>query len=373
MSGKMFQVGLEKLTVGVLLGILAFGGTTRAQEQPKPAPPASGDLITSDTVIKKESKQVLVDVIVTDKKGKYIRDLAQGDFKVYEDNKEQSLTSFTPGTSQTPGPNSNQKHYLVLFFDNSSMEMPDQMSARRAATQFIDANAGPNNLMAVVEFGGALRILQNFTASADLLKRAASGVKGASVASNADVSAGGVISDSGAMSSISAAEADYGARTMLLALRSLAKNLRTIPGRKMVVLISAGFPLSPERQSELTATLDACMKANVAIYALDARGLLAGSLRNMHRGLRNATAEKAREVASTARDKKIAAPRLVLAAFPEPQRPGGGGTGGGGGRRSHRGRCRPRNQGQVSKIGAPGQRRRTAGGGRRKPGSPQHG
>ena len=83
--------------------------------------------------------------------------------------------------------------------------------------------------------------------------------------------------------------------------------------------------LSPERQSELTATLDACMKANVAIYALDARGLLAGSLRNTNRGLRNATAEKAREVASTARDKKITAPRLVLAAFPEPQRPGGGG------------------------------------------------
>jgi VWFA-related protein len=292
-------------------------------------------LITSDTVIKKESKQVLVDVIVTDKKGKYVRDLAQGDFKVYEDNKEQALISFSAGTSQTPGPNSNQKHYLVLFFDNSSMEMPDQMSARRAATQFIDANAGANNLMAVVEFGGALRILQNFTASADLLKRAASGVKGSSVASNAGVSAGGagVISDSGAMSSISAAEADYGARTMLLALRSLAKNLRTIPGRKMVVLISAGFPLSPERQSELTATLDACMKANVAIYALDARGLLAGSLRNTNRGLRNATAEKAREAASTPRDKKIAAPRLVLAAFPEPQRPGGGGgTGGGGGR-----------------------------------------
>jgi len=126
MTAKKFQIGARKLTGGVLLGILAFGGSARAQEQPKPAPPAGGDLITSDTVIKKESKQVLVDVIVTDKKGKYVRDLTQGDFKVYEDNKEQSLTSFTAGTSQTPGPNNNQKHYLVLFFDNSSMEMPDQ-------------------------------------------------------------------------------------------------------------------------------------------------------------------------------------------------------------------------------------------------------
>jgi hypothetical protein len=32
---------------------------------------------------------------------------------------------------------------MVLFFDNSSMQMGDQMVARKAATQFIDTNAGP--------------------------------------------------------------------------------------------------------------------------------------------------------------------------------------------------------------------------------------
>src|SRR4029077_9961923 len=182
-----------------------------------------------------------------------------------EDNKEQTVSSFSAGTSQNASPNSNQKHYMVLFFDTTSMKLPDQMVTRTAVTKFIDANAGPNNLMAVVEFGGVLQIRQNFTANADLLKRAASGVKTASVASNADSGAsGGTIGVPG-MSFVSNAEADYGARTMLLALRSLAKNLRSIPGRKMVVLISAGFPLSPERESELTATLDACTKANVAI------------------------------------------------------------------------------------------------------------
>src|SRR5581483_8079350 len=75
--------------------------------------------------------------------------------------------------------------------------------------------------------------------------------------------------------SIPSAEADYGARTMLLAIRTLAKNLRAIPGRKMLILFSAGFPLTPERESELTATIDACNKANVAIYSVDARGLMA--------------------------------------------------------------------------------------------------
>src|SRR5215475_14373449 len=272
----------------VLLGLCAFSAKTRAQDQQPPAQqapaspsqaqapaPAGEDIVKSDVVIKKESKLVLVDVVVTDKKGKYIHDLTQGDFKVYEDNKEQAVTSFSAGTSQDAGPNSNQKHYLVLFFDNSSMQLPDQMIARNAAAKFIDANAGPNNLMAVVEFGGSLQIRQNFTANVDLLKKAASGLKGSAVASNVDPSTAGSAIAMQGMSSFSNAEADFGARTMLLALRSLAKDLRAIPGRKMVILISAGFPLSPERESELTATIDACTKSNVAIYPVDARGLMA--------------------------------------------------------------------------------------------------
>ncbi len=320
-EGKTTRLGVRLCVVA--LGVCALAGRGSAQEpqQPPPAPaaptatqgqaPAGGDVVASGVVIKRESKLVLVDAVVTDKKGKYIRDLTQGDFKVYEDNKEQAVTSFSAGTSQDAGPNSNQKHYMVLFFDTSSMQLPDQMVARTAVTKFIDANAGPNNLMAVVEFGGVLQIRQNFTANADLLKRAASGVKTASVASNTDGASGGTIGVPG-MSFVSTAEADYGARTMLLALRSLAKNLRSIPGRKMVVLISAGFPLSPERESELTATLDACTKANVAIYPLDARGLIAGV------------------PAARLMQRTNAAPQLLLASYPEPQRPGGGGGGTGG-------------------------------------------
>jgi len=49
--------------------------------------------------IKKESRLVLVDTVVTDKKGNYIHDLTQGDFKIYEDNKEQAITSFSTGAN----------------------------------------------------------------------------------------------------------------------------------------------------------------------------------------------------------------------------------------------------------------------------------
>src|ERR1700676_4271240 len=237
-------------------------------------------------VIKKESKLVLVDAVVTDKKGEYVRDLTQKDFKVYEDNKEQQVATFSTGADVAVQANNAQRRYLILFFDNSSMAAPDQIQARGAAAKFMEANTGPDRLMAGVDFGGTLRIAQNFTANPDALRAAISGVKTSYVASNAapDSAGSGSISSPG-FSSISSAETDYGARTMLLAVRSLAKNLRSVPGRKMLVLFSTGFALTSENQSELTATIDACNKSNVAIYSLDVRGLVAavpggGSARN---------------------------------------------------------------------------------------------
>src|SRR5947208_9692742 len=338
-------------TAAFLYGLFGSVHSVRGQQQPAPPPPQASAPADQQAVavIKKEAKLVLVDAVVTDKKGNYIRDLPQNDFKVYEDNKEQPISSFSSGAEAVTQPNG-QRHYLILFFDNSTMAAPDQIQARGAAQKFIEANAGPDHLMAVVDFGGSLRIVQNFTASAVLLRAAVSGVKGSAVDPNAPPSDAAVTVASAdvptmGMSSLFNAQADFGARTMLLAVRSLAKNLRSIPGRKMMILFSGGFPLTPENESELTATIDACNKSNVAIYAVDARGLAApvpgGSALSRAAPGNKATPAKASSVAASARNSirhHSSRPRLVLAgypavAMPDPQRPGGGGTGGGGGGR----------------------------------------
>jgi VWFA-related protein len=312
-----------------LLSLPCFGQDSPAAS---PAPPAAQPPMQVAPAIKKESRLVLVDAVVTDKKGKYVHDLSQNDFRVFEDNKEQAVTSFSTGAN-SPGPQNSQKHYLVLFFDNSSMALPDQISARAAATKFIASNVAPDNLMAVVEFGGSLRVLQNFTANAELLQAAAKGVKSSYVASNADVAGPGASTiATPSIGGFSDAATDYGARSMLLSVRTLAKNLRSIPGRKMLVLFSSGFPLTAERQSELTATIDACNKSNVAVYALDARGLQApvpgGSSLNLP-----STHNRLRSVNSHPRGADLTRrARLVLAAYLEPQRAGSGGGDSGGAR-----------------------------------------
>ncbi len=236
--------------------------------------------------IKAETREVRVDVVVTDKKGNYVQDLTTNDFRLYEDDKQQTINSFTFGADPTI-PLEAKRHYMVLFFDNASMELSDQPRARAAAGKFIDAYAGEDRVMAVVNFGGTMQFAQNFTMDATRLHQAVSGISTSSVATNASASnggsaAGGAINTntpSGlqtGMPSLGNSEGAFGAYTLLLSLRQLAKSLAPIPGRKSLILFTAGFELNPERFSELTATIDACNKANVAVYPLDVRGLVAG-------------------------------------------------------------------------------------------------
>src|SRR5271165_1599345 len=99
--------------------------------------------------IQSETRLVLVDTVVTDKKGAYIGDLTQKDFKVWEDNKEQQIKSFS-FEADSASPSNSQTRYLVLFFDNSTMDFGDQIRARDAASKFIDSNSGPNRLISIV-------------------------------------------------------------------------------------------------------------------------------------------------------------------------------------------------------------------------------
>jgi len=221
-------------------------------------------------VIKSESRLVLVDAVVTDKKGQYVRDLEQKDFKVYEDSKEQKITSFS-FEADPNSPNNNQKHYMVLLFDNATMDFGDQTRARQAAAQFIDANAGPNRLMAIINYSGSISVAQNFTADADRLKKVVGGVKFSPVSPNEPVQ----VASTG-IPNLGRAEASFGLWDELLALRSMAKLLAPIPGRKMVVFLTSGFKLPPENMSELTAVIAECNRANVAIYPIDVRGLVTG-------------------------------------------------------------------------------------------------
>jgi VWFA-related protein len=110
--------------------------------------------------IRSESRLVLVDVIATDKKGNYISDLTEKNFKVYEDDQEQKIKTFS---FERSAGSENDKRHLVLFFDDDAMQAGDQARARQAALKFLDNNTGPNRYFAIVDYAGTMRVSQNFT------------------------------------------------------------------------------------------------------------------------------------------------------------------------------------------------------------------
>ncbi len=273
MKFRRLPVAFLLMALMVCAGWISAWPQTQQTQAPAPAQ------VSTTPTIKAETRLVLVDTVVTDKSGKYIRDLTQKDFRVWEDNKEQTVKTFSTETDGS-APSDNQRRYLVLFFDNSTMSMNDQAQARAAALKFLDGNAGANRYIAVVNFGGTLHVVQNFTTDADRLKSAVRNLSfSASSPTIEAASATPVQTLPSGIPQVGNMQTNFGVRTLLLALRNMAKGLASVPGRKTLVLLSNGFPLSPadpnlpEQMSELTAAIDSCNKANVAIYPINVHGL----------------------------------------------------------------------------------------------------
>src|ERR1043166_4285227 len=131
------------------------GGVVAAQV----APQTSHNSETS--VVHAESRLVQVDTVVTDKKGNPIRNIAPGEFHVFEDNKEQSIKSVTQESPASEGVPS----YFVLFF--GKMKTSELIYAREKAVQFIEANASPKRLIAIANYldTGNVKLTQSFTRS----------------------------------------------------------------------------------------------------------------------------------------------------------------------------------------------------------------
>ena len=106
-------------------------------------------------------------------------DLAQKDFRIWEDGKEQKITSFSLESSGVL-PERRSKHYIVMYFDAASGS--GQMNIRQQAIHFVDGYASSDRYMAVLNYSydGGMRVGQNFTTEADRIRKALSVVPGSS-------------------------------------------------------------------------------------------------------------------------------------------------------------------------------------------------
>ena len=241
---------------------------------PEAAKPAPG-------VIKSEANMVLVNVIVTDKQGNYLRNMKRKDFHVFEDGKEQTITSFSREADVQPGAPGRQgqgpereaaneikpiapvrPRYMVIFFDCVFMRPESQMYERDQGVRFVESTASLNRLMAVMNFDGDLHLDQDFTANGNLLKKAIEMPRFSPFA-------GGP----GTPTITSRTQGDIAFHAEMRALRNVAKMLGRAPGRKTMLYLSNGISGTPDRMAEFNDTVNALNQANVGVYTFAARGL----------------------------------------------------------------------------------------------------
>lgn len=271
----------------------------RGPAQESPAPPRA--------VIRTESRMVLVEAVARDKQGKLVRDLGPGDFRLWEDGREQAVVSFSLETAGA-APGKTEPHYLLLVFDNSVGSPRDLLAARRDAAKFVSAWAGPDRYMAVANFNGTLHIAQNFTLDPAPLMAAIGGISGAAAqaearepeleapriaqgrsgrgqpvlgaTSSADILAGIADSESASPGTQAAAQPTAQPtagsirlrRGLLEAVAELAGSMASIRGRKSLALIGSG-PGDSWDPLTLSTAIRACNRANAGVYVINESGL----------------------------------------------------------------------------------------------------
>jgi Ca-activated chloride channel family protein len=105
---------------------------------------------------------VSLNVSVTDSTGKYVTELDQADFEVFEDGAKQTISFFS---------RKQQPIALAILLDTSNSMEVKLTTAQEAAIGF-SRRLQPDDVAEVIDFSSQVRILQNFTSDAQALERA---------------------------------------------------------------------------------------------------------------------------------------------------------------------------------------------------------
>ena len=265
---------------------------------------------------------VVVNVDVRDKDGKPIENLKAGDFAITEDGKQQKITVFeyqrleTEADAPEPPPPSilksrdtakaaepakvaptpkrdittsapgqiryKDRRLMVMLFDFSSMQEAEQIRAQDSALKFIDTQMTPSDIVSIMAYTNKLQVLEDFTPDRERLRNV---IKSFRIGEASEMATEGTspddedAEDTGAAFVADESEFNvFNTDQKLSALESAAKMLGSLPEKKALVYFSSGVgKTGTENDSQLRSTVNAAIRANVAFYPIDARGLVASA------------------------------------------------------------------------------------------------
>jgi len=307
---------LPKRTTGLFIlavtGIVLLAPAVAQQATlPAAAPaatPSAKPAAEGPVLFKSNTNLVIADITVKDKAGNLIPNLKQDDFTVYEDGKPQKISVFeyqelglepeppeelkltdelklpeapkAELTSPTPGQlHFKDKRLMVFYMDFSSMAVAEQLRAQDAALDYLKKYITKDDLVAIILYTSTPVVLTDFTDDRDALTNVirqlpiGEATELAGLADTGDDNG----ADTGAAFVADETEFNvYNTDKKLNAIGQVAKMLKSFPEKKALIYFSSGVSgTGMENQAQLEATINLAEKANMAIFPIDARGLMA--------------------------------------------------------------------------------------------------
>jgi len=163
------RVSLPALAIALVLStsIWAFSqDNASTQERPRRALPTEPD---AQDIIKVDTDLVPLDLVVTDAKGRLVRNLKKEDFKLYEDGIERPIASFNIEKIEgAPRPVA-----IVFAIDLSGSMTPDEVDrVSDAMREFSRRLAEHPAVFALMTFGMHVKTIQSLTSDREKLERA---------------------------------------------------------------------------------------------------------------------------------------------------------------------------------------------------------
>jgi VWFA-related protein len=262
-----------------------------------------------------ETNLVVVDVYARDKSGKAITTLTKDDFIILEDGKPQVISVFelqhldaellpaiedapktlvdrtkpaapvaaVPHAPPAPTPSGSirfkDRRLITLFFDFSSLQPVDQIRAQDAAIKFLQKDMTTSDLVSIMTFGAAIKTVEDFTDDRDRLIATIKKFQIGAASEMQGLGDTGTAAEGDDTGTFVADETEFNifnTDQKLAALEAAARRLAAFPEKKALIYFSAGISKTGvENQSQLRATVNSAVRANVAFYPIDVTGLVA--------------------------------------------------------------------------------------------------
>jgi VWFA-related protein len=275
--------------------------------------------VPAQVVFQSETRLIIVNITVKDKMGNPVPNLKKEDFEVTEDGKKQEPVVFefekltndllAPVPNEEGGPKQleervaaakpaapkpaapaaitsssiassqrKDKRLMAMFFDMTTMPQFDQIRAQENAIKYIREQMTSSDLVQIMVYGNKLNVVEPFTDDREKLiaDLKAMVIGQGSELAGAAATGGAEGDDSGGFTQDDTEFNIFNTDRQLAAIEDAVKLLAAFPEKKAMIYFSSGIPKNGiDNQSQLRATTAAATRANVALYPVDARGLVA--------------------------------------------------------------------------------------------------